>query len=386
LDAVVSAPLQGLLVADFTRVLSGPTVTMLLADLGADVIKVERPGGGDETRAWGPPWTEHTSSYFEAVNRSKRSLVLDLADETDRVLARELAARADVLVENFRAATMDRLGLGYDQVRRLNPGVVYCSLTGFGDAAGADLPGYDFIVQAVGGLMSITGEESGPPMKVGVALVDILAGKDATIGILAALNERQHSGAGQHVQVNLLSSLLGALANQASAYLTTGAPPRRLGNRHPSIAPYQTLRCSDGVIAVACGNDTQFRRLTEAVGRDDLAQDARFATNADRVAHRAELVAELEKALSLRSAAQWQETLTAAEVPAGVVRDLAGAFHLARELGLEPTHDLGPGRSPQVRHPVSYSRSTIVSPSPPPALGEHTEELRHWLTEGRIYP
>jgi formyl-CoA transferase len=382
----MSAPLHGLLVADFSRVLSGPTVTMLLADLGADVIKVERPGVGDDTRAWGPPWTEHTSSYFEAVNRSKRSIALDLADETDRALARELAARADVLVENFRAGTMDRLGLGYDEVSRLNPGVVYCSLTGFGGAAGADLPGYDFIVQAVGGLMSITGEESGPPTKVGVALVDILAGKDATIGILAALNERQRSGAGQHLEVNLLSSLLGALANQASAYLTTDVPPGRLGNRHPSIAPYQTLQCSDGVIAVACGNDAQFRRLTAAVGRDDLLDDPRFATNAGRVAHREELVAELERALSVRSAAQWQGILTAAEVPAGVVRDLAGAFDLARDLGLEPTHDLGAGHTPQVRHPVTYSRSTVVTPSPPPRLGEHTDEVRDWLTGGRTRP
>jgi crotonobetainyl-CoA:carnitine CoA-transferase CaiB-like acyl-CoA transferase len=248
------------------------------------------------------------------------------------------------------------------------------------------MPGYDFIVQALGGLMSITGEEAGPPTKVGVALVDVLAGKDATIGILAALNERQRSGTGQHVQVNLLASLLGGLANQASAYLTTGEPPRRLGNRHPSIAPYQTLQCSDGVIAIACGNDAQFRRLAIAAGREDLARDPRFASNADRVAHREELVAELEAALCVRTAAEWQEELITVQVPAGVVHDLAGAFDFARALGLNPTHDLGPDRAPQVRHPVSYSRSTIVAPIAPPGLGEHTEDVRDWLNKGRTHP
>ncbi len=376
-------PLDGLLVADFSRVLAGPSVSMLLADLGAEVIKVERPGSGDDTRAWGPPWTEHTSSYFESVNRTKHSVVLDLTNESDRALARELVARADVLMENFRTGTMERLGLGYDEVSRLNPGIVYCSLTGFGSAAGASLPGYDFVVQAVGGLMSITGDSVSAPTKVGVALVDVLAGKDATIGVLAALADRNRSGLGQRVEVNLLSSLLGSLVNQASAYLTTGASPTRLGNRHPSIAPYETLHCGDGIIAVACGNDGQFRRFAAELDRYDLADDPRFATNAGRVTHRDDLVAQLELALSTRTAPEWQNALTAADVPAGVVGDIASALELASALGLEPTQDVGYGHPPQIRHPIRYSRSQVAPPTPPPALGEHDDQIRRWLAEGR---
>jgi formyl-CoA transferase len=379
----VTAPLDGLLVADFSRVLAGPSASMLLADLGADVVKVERPGGGDDTRAWGPPWTERTSAYFESVNRSKRSTVLDLGDPGDRSLARELVCRADVLIENFRTGTMERFGLGYDDVHALNPGLVYCSLTGFGSVAGATLPGYDFVVQAVGGLMSITGDPTGEPTKVGVALVDVLAGKDAVIGILAALADRHRTGLGQHVEVNLLSTLLGALVNQASAYLTTGEPPGRMGNQHPSIAPYETLRCGDGVLAVAVGNDGQFRRFVAELGRPELAGDHRFATNADRVRHRSDLVAELEAALEERSAREWQHQLTAADVPAGVVGDLRSALDLATELGLEPTTGVGAGHPPQVRHPVIYSRSRVTQPTPPPGLGEHDDEIRHWLAEER---
>jgi len=272
----VTAPLDGLLVADFSRVLAGPLATMTLADLGAEVIKVERPGTGDDTRQWGPPWTGAGSSYFECVNRSKQSLTLDLRSEADLALAGALIARADVLVENFLTGTMDRLGLGFDAMTELNPRLVYCSITGFGSAAGASLPGYDFVVQALGGLMSITGEPDGEPTKAGVALVDVLTGKDATIGILAALQERERSGRGQRIEVNLLSSLLGSLANQASSYLTTGDAPGRMGNRHPSIAPYETLRCADGMLAVACGNDDQFARICGVLDRPDLADDARF--------------------------------------------------------------------------------------------------------------
>jgi crotonobetainyl-CoA:carnitine CoA-transferase CaiB-like acyl-CoA transferase len=382
----MSAPLDGLLVADFSRVLAGPSATVLLADLGADVVKVERPGSGDDTRAWGPPWTEATSSYFEAANRTKRSVALDLGDPGDLALARELVARADVLVENFRSGTMDRFGLGYDEASATNPGLVYCSISGFGSGAGAALPGYDFVVQAVGGLMSITGEDPGQPTKVGVALVDVLTGKDATIGILAALADRASTGRGQRVEVNLLSSLLGSLVNQASAYLTTGTPPVPMGNRHPSIAPYETLRCADGLLAVACGNDVQFRRLAAALGRPALADDPRFASNTARVGHRAELVTELELVLGTCPAARWRDILVAADVACGVVGDLASAFALARDLGLDPTTDVGPGRSPQVRHPVTYSRSRPVPPSAPPALGQHDHDIRQWLAVGRNQP
>ncbi|HET8718379.1 MAG TPA: CoA transferase, partial [Nocardioidaceae bacterium] len=274
-----TGPLQGILVADFSRVLAGPLATATLADLGATVIKVERPAAGDDTRHWGPPWTQNSSSYFEAANRSKRSVELDLADEDDRALAVELAGRADVVVENFREGTLARKGLGYEQVSAANPGVVYVSVTGFGSAGGAALPGYDFLVQAVGGLMSITGTPE-EPTKVGVALVDVLTAKDAVIGTLAALRHRDATGHGQRVEVNLLSSLLGSLANQASAYLATGTPPGRMGNQHPSIAPYETLAAKDGQLAVCCGNDRQFRALAVALGIPDAADDPRFATNA----------------------------------------------------------------------------------------------------------
>jgi len=379
----MNAPLDGLLVADFSRVLAGPSCTVLLADLGADVVKVERPGTGDDTRAWGPPWTSATSSYFESANRSKRSIALDLADPGDRALARELAERADVLVENFRTGGMDRLGLGYDDLSRANPRLVYCSITGFGSGAGATLPGYDFVIQAVGGLMSITGEDPEHPLKAGVALVDVLAGKDATIGILAALADRARTGSGQHVEVNLLSTLLSSLVNQAGSYLTTGTPPGPMGNRHPSIAPYETLRCGSGILAVACGNDAQFRRLAEAVGRPELAEDPDFATNAARVAHRESLVEALEAALARDSAEHWQVLLAEADVPAGQVGDLAAAFALATRLGLDPVTPMGPGRSPQVRHPIGYSRSTVTTPTKPPLLGEHDDEIRGWLSGPR---
>lgn len=374
-------PLDGIVVADFSRVLAGPLATSTLADLGAEVIKVERPGTGDDTRAWGPPWTETGSSYFACANRSKKSLQLDLRDPDDRRVAEALAARADVLVENFRTGTTERLGLGYDRVRALNPGLVYCSVTGFGSGAGADLPGYDFVVQAVGGLMSITGSGEGEPTKVGVALVDVLTGKDAVIGILAALADRERTGLGQRVEVNLLSSLLGSLANQASAYLSTGVAPTRLGNQHPSIAPYETLRCRDGLIAVACGNTGQFVRLVKSLDLGALAEDVRFATNADRVRNRDGLAGELEAVLAHHDAEHWQQVLTEADVPVGVVGDLGDAVRRAEELGLRPTVDLPAPHAPQVRHPVTYSRSTTREPTPPPALGEHDVEVRRWLAD-----
>jgi crotonobetainyl-CoA:carnitine CoA-transferase CaiB-like acyl-CoA transferase len=377
----VKAPLDGILVADFTRVLAGPLATMTLADLGAEVVKVERPGTGDDTRQWGPPWTGEGSSYFECVNRSKQSLTLDLRSESDLAVARALVAGADVLVENFLTGTMDRRGLGYEEVAALNPRLVYCSITGFGSDAGAALPGYDFLVQALGGLMSITGEAEGEPTKVGVALVDVLTGKDATIGILAALQERERSGRGQRIEVNLLSSLLGALANQASAYLTTGVAPARMGNRHPSIAPYETLRCADGMLAVACGNDGQFARICAVLDRPDLAADPRFATNPARVSHRPTLIEALEMELTREDVSVWAERLTAVGVAAGAVNDLGGALELASRLGLSPTMCVGVGHPDQVRHPVTWSRSPLRTPTPPPTLGEHSTVLRTKLED-----
>jgi crotonobetainyl-CoA:carnitine CoA-transferase CaiB-like acyl-CoA transferase len=298
-------PLDGIVVADFSRVLAGPLATAMLADLGAAVIKVERPGSGDDTRHWGPPWTLESSSYFESANRSKKSIELDLGNPADLEIARRLALRADVLVENFREGTLARKGLGYLDLSAANPGLVYCSITGFGSKAGAALSGYDFLAQAVGGLMSITGDPHGEPQKVGVALVDVLTSKDSVIGILAALQTRTRTGKGQRIEVNLLSSLLGSLANQASSYLATGRSPERMGNKHPSIAPYETLRCKDDYLAVCCGNDMQFRRLAAVLEIPFLAEDSRFVTNAARVAHRAELVAAMEEMLRRDTTDVW---------------------------------------------------------------------------------
>lgn len=376
----MTTPLDGLLVADFSRVLAGPLATTLLADLGAQVIKVERPGLGDDTRHWGPPWTARGSSYFASANRSKESIELDLKDGDDLALARELARRADVLVENHRSGAMDALGLGYQTVRDENPGMIYCSISGFGSGAGADMPGYDFLVQAMGGLMSITGHPDGEPSKVGVALVDVLTGKDAVIGILAAARHRDRTGEGQLIEVNLLSSLLGSLVNQASAFLATGDSPVRMGNEHPSIAPYETLQCRDGAVAVACGNDEQFRRLAGALGRPELANDPRFARNQDRVAHRAALVAELEAALRSDDVGSWVHLLGEVGVPAGAVGDIGSAVALADELGLAPVDEVAAGER-QIRHPISYSQSALHPPDPPPDLGQHNQNVRAWLRD-----
>lgn len=375
----MTGPLDGLLVADFSRVLAGPLVTMTLADLGATVVKVERPGTGDDTRTWGPPWTDNSSVYFECANRSKQSVALDLAIPDDLAVAKALAARADVLVENFKDGTLARRGLDYDTVRAGNPRVVYCSITGFGSAGGRDLAGYDFLVQAMGGLMSITGDAQGPPTKAGVALVDVLTAKDATIGVLAALAARERTGEGQRVEANLLSSLLGSLANQAATYLATGRSPDRMGNAHPSIAPYETLACADDLIAVACGNDAQFGRLAEVVGAPDLAVDPKFATNPARVAHRSDLVAALETRLALQPMDHWVERLTDVGVPAGRVGDIAAGFALAERLGLAPTVDVGPDAPPQVRHPVTYSATPVDHYRRPPRLGEHDAQVRRRL-------
>jgi crotonobetainyl-CoA:carnitine CoA-transferase CaiB-like acyl-CoA transferase len=380
----MTLPLDGLLVADFSRVLAGPLATATLADLGARVVKVERPHVGDDTRAWGPPWTENSSSYFQSANRNKESVTLDLSDQGDQRLALNLASRADVVVENFLPGTLSRYGLGYEQVRETNPRVVYCSITGFGSGGGAALPGYDFLVQAVGGLMSITGDpddRGGRPMKAGVALVDVLASKDAVAGILGALYLRGADRVGQRVEVNLLSSLLGALVNQASSYLATGRAPGRLGNAHPSIAPYELLECADAPLAVACGNNGQFRKLAVVLGDESLADDSRFSTNAARVENRSDLVAALEKHLAGDTAEAWAERLSRAGVPAGKVGTIAEALALAAELGLDPLVEVGEGLPAQVRHPVTYSMTPVITYAAPPRLGQHSDEIRRWLME-----
>lgn len=373
-------PLDGVVVADLSRVLAGPLAASTLADLGADVIKVERAASGDDTRQWGPPWTGNSSSYFESANRGKRSIALDFGDPADLDLARRLVSRADVVIENFLPGTLDRFGLDYESVRALNPAVVYASITGFGSQAGARDTGYDFLVQAVGGLMDITGPP-GSPSKVGVAIVDVLSAKDATVAILAALHERARSGLGQHVEVALLSSLLAALVNQGSGYLATGHSPRSLANRHPSIAPYEALETGEGVLALAVGNDAQFARLCETVGDPDLAGDARFATNAQRVAHRDELAAALEARLRADTAASWAARLMDAGVPAGTIGSVADGFVLAERLGLDPRVPVDGGID-QIRSPLRFERTPIGRYVRPPRLDEHGDEIRRWLAAG----
>ena len=381
----MAGALEGLLVADFSRVLAGPYATMLLADLGADVVKVERPEGGDDTRSWGPPYAGGAATYFLAVNRNKRSVALDLGDGDDLAAARALAERADVIVENFRPGTMDRLGLGHDDVRRANPAVVYCSVTGFGSGPGAALPGYDLLVQAVGGLMSVTGSP-GEPTKVGVALVDVLTGLHAAVGILGALRHRDRTGEGQRLEVSLLSCLLSSLVNQASAYVGAGVVPTAMGNLHPSVAPYQVFGTADRPIVVGAGNDRQFRALCEVVGAPDLADDPRFATNDRRVARQDELARIIGDRLLARPAEEWFAALNAARVPCGPINDLPAAFSLAAELELGPIVEVaGAGMreaARQVANPIRLSATPPTYRLAPPGLGEHNAEVAAWLRSG----
>jgi crotonobetainyl-CoA:carnitine CoA-transferase CaiB-like acyl-CoA transferase len=367
-------PLGELRILDFSRILAGPFATMMLADLGADVIKVERPGSGDETRSWGPPFdAQGRATYFQSVNRNKHSVVLDLAREHDLARARELAGSADVIVENFRPDVMDKLGLDYETLAADNPGLIFCSITGFGAGAGAELPGYDLLVQALGGLMSITGSPDGEPQKVGVALVDVLAGLFASLGILAALRHRDRTGEGQRVEVNLLSSLLAGLVNQASAYTIAGAVPGRMGNAHPSISPYELYATGDGDLIVAVGNERQFAALCDVLDAPQLAADPRFGTNSDRVAHRDALKQELLTLLAAAPASEWAARLTAARVPAGVVNDVAGAFELARSVGLDPIVEVPAPDGSAValtRNPIRLSRTPPTYRSAPPDLPE----------------
>jgi crotonobetainyl-CoA:carnitine CoA-transferase CaiB-like acyl-CoA transferase len=368
-------PLGPLRILDFSRILAGPFATMLLADLGAEVIKVERPGAGDETRSWGPPFdAQGRATYFQSVNRNKHSVVLDLTAEADLGRAHELARDADVVVENFRPDVMDKLGLGYEQLSAENPRLIFCSITGFGAGAGAELPGYDLLVQALGGLMSITGSPDGEPQKVGVALVDVLAGLFASVGILAALRHRDRTGEGQRVEVSLLSALLAGLVNQASAYTIAGSVPGRMGNAHPSISPYELYATGEGDLVVAVGNERQFAALCEVLNAPELAADPRFGSNSDRVTNRATLKTELLARLAAAPASEWAQRLTAARVPAGVVNDLAGAFALARAVGLDPIVEVPSPDGPPValtRNPIGLSRTPPTYRSAPPGLPDH---------------
>lgn len=363
---MASGALDGVVIADFSRVLAGPYATMLLADLGAEVIKVERPGTGDDTRAWGPPWCGDQSTYFGSVNRNKASVAVDLGSETGRQEARQLAAEADVLVENFKPGAFDRMGLGYDELCASNQGLIYCSITGFGAAGGADLPGYDLLVQAVGGLMSITGSRPDEPVKVGVALVDVITGLHASVGILAALHERSVSGLGQRVEVNLLSSLLSGMVNQSAGYVGAGFVPKIMGNRHPSIAPYESYPTADSPLVIAVGNDRQFRACAQVLGTVEWADDERFATNPARVAHRDELYSAMSARLVTAGAEHWFTALSDVGVPAGPIHDIAGAFDLADRLGLDPVATVE--GEPTVANPIRLGRTPASYRTAPPPL------------------
>ena len=369
-----SAPLASVRVLDLSRVLAGPYCTMVLADLGADVIKVERPGSGDETRGWGPPFAGGEAAYYLSVNRGKRSCAIDLSDPDGVALVGELAARSDVVIENFKVGGADGLGVGYEALRERNPTIVYCSISGFGsrrDPPGR--PGYDFVAQAESGLMSITGPADGAPFKTGVAIVDVLTGLHAAVAIVAAVR----SGEGARIEVPLLDSGIAGLVNVAQNVLVTGSEPERHGNAHPNIVPYQDFGTASGRIAVAAANDGLFRRLCLALGREDLAGDERFATNAGRVEHRSELVPQLETTFATRPADEWVEALDAAGVPVGKVRSVPEALAAAAEAGRPATvrvdHPTA-GDLDLIASPI-WSDGALPSPSPPPLLGEHTAEV-----------
>ena len=376
-----SGPLAGLLVADFSRILAGPYATMLLADLGAEVVKVESPGG-DDTRSWQPPVRDGISTYYLGVNRNKRSIALDLKDSDDLVAAQELAARADVFVENFKPGGLARFGLDYATVAERNPGVVYASISGFGSGPkGRVLPGYDLIVQAMSGLMSLTGDPDGEPYRAGISVFDVMAGLHATIGVVAALNARHTSGRGQHVEVNLLSSALSGLVNQSSAYVAGGVVPFRMGNSHPSLFPYEPLPCADGELIITAGNSGQFRKLVGVLGIPELADDPRFSRNEDRTANRAQLRPLLVERLRTRTRMDWFRDIIGAGVPCGPINTVDGGVAFAEEVGLDPVVAVGEGGSavPSVRNPIRFSETPPDYRLPPPSLDEHGEEIRRWL-------
>jgi len=388
-DAVHGArgPLSGLLVADFSRILAGPYATMLLADLGADVVKVESPGG-DDTRSWVPPVRGDVSTYFLGVNRNKRSVALDLKDDADAALARELARRADILIENFKPGGLARYGLDHAAVSATNPGIVYASISGFGSGRGAALPGYDLIVQAMSGLMSLTGDADGPPYRAGISVFDVMSGLQATIGVLAALHHRDRTGVGQHVEVNLLSTALSGLVNHASAVVAGGVVPFRMGNSHPSLFPYEPLPTADGDLIITAGNDGQFARLCRVLGLPELVDDPRFAHNQDRTANREQLRPLLVERLATRPKVDWFRDLQAAGVACGPINTVDEGIAFATELGLDPVVTVGEDEAavPSVRNPIRLSATPARYVLPPPELDEHGDALRAWLRAPATVP
>ncbi len=375
-------PLDGLLIADFSRVLAGPYCTMLLGDLGATVIKVESPAG-DDTRSWMPPEREGVATYYLAINRNKRSLVLDFNDPADLLLAHELADRADIFIENFKPGGLKRFGLDYDTVQQRNAGIIYASISGFGTAQGASLPGYDLIVQAVSGLMSLTGDPAGPAYRSGISVFDVISGLHTAIGILAALNHRSRTGEGQHVEVSLLASALSGLVNHTSAYVAGGVIPTRMGNAHPSLYPYEALPTADQDLIIAAGNDGQFSKLCEILELPALSHDPRFAKTRDRNLNREALRPLLVERLRTRTANEWFHRLSAVGVPCGPINTIEGGVTLARDLGLEPVVQVGVGDDaiPMIRHPISFSLTPPRHTLPPPVPGKDNEQIRAWLNQ-----
>ncbi|MFJ8961555.1 CaiB/BaiF CoA transferase family protein [Lentzea sp. NPDC102401] len=374
----MGGPLEGLLIADFSRVLAGPYATMLLADMGASVVKVEGPAG-DETRTWMPPVREDVSTYYLGVNRGKRSIALDLRSPEDAALGRELARRADVVIENFKPGGLAKYGLDHASVSADNPRVIYASITGFGSGEGKHVPGYDLMVQAISGLMSLTGDPDGPPYRAGISVFDVMAGNHAVIGILAALRHRDQTGQGQLVEVNLLSSALTGLVNHSSAFVAGGVVPFRMGNAHPSVFPYEPLPTADNDLIIAAANDGQFRKLCEVLGLSEVPDDPRFARNADRTRNREELRPILLERLRTRGAVEWFDLLVAAGVPCGPINTIDGGFAMAERFGLDPVVVVGD--VPTTRHPIRFSETPAVYELPPPELNEHGDELRKWLKE-----
>jgi crotonobetainyl-CoA:carnitine CoA-transferase CaiB-like acyl-CoA transferase len=375
-------PLDGLLIADFSRVLAGPYCTMLLGDLGATVIKVESPAG-DETRSWTPPERRGVGTYYLAINRNKRSLVLDFNDPADLRLAHELAARADVFIENFKPGGLKRFGLDYDAVQQRNAGIIYASISGFGTAQGASLPGYDLIVQAMSGLMSLTGDADGPAYRSGISVFDVMTGLHAAIGILVALHHRSRTGEGQQVEVSLFASALSGMVNQTSAYVAGGVVPTRMGNAHLSLFPYEPLPTADRDLIIATGNDRQFSKLCEVLNLPALPSDPRFAHTKDRNRNREALRPLLVERLRTRTADEWFRRLSAAEVPCGPINTIEEGVTYARQLGLDPVVEVGVGNDavPMIRHPISFSLTPPRHELPPPALGQDSEQLRAWLSQ-----
>ena len=375
-------PLDGLLVADFSRVLAGPFATQIMADLGATVIKVESPAG-DETRGWAPPERDGVSTYYLGINRNKKDIVLDFGNEQDRGLAQELARRADIVIENFKPGGLRKFGLDYDAVSQTNPSVIYASISGFGAAEGAALPGYDLVVQAASGLMSLTGDPEGQAYRSGVSVFDIMTGMQAMIGILAALNHRHATGLGQHVEVNLLSTALAAMANHSSTYVAGGTVPFRMGNAHPSLFPYEPLPAADGEIVIVAANDPQFRKLATALGREELIDDERFASTENRNLNRDELRPLLVDALSSKTIAEWFDILSAAGVACGPINTIDGGVALAEKLGLDPVVHVGDGDAaiPMIRNAISFSLTPPQYISPAPPLGADNDAIRAWLSD-----